>query len=769
MRITLRIILSTFGVISVLVVLFTFLQVRQEKERMTIDLESRAAVLGETLKEAIDPLVERGRLDRIQKILERFGTRERLAGVGVYDAQDRLIAGTSQLAGYLKSPPALITTVMNGDQEQGAFVSLEGNQMYLYALPLYRDQRVAGALLILYSTTHFQERTALIWQHNFVRWLLSALAISLITIVVARRSMAKPIARMAEWMRTLRKENGGAALSPPPTIFEPLTREVIHMARAIAEARLAAEQEARLRRNAESLWTPSRLKEQIRALLRGRPFFVISNREPYVHERRGKNIEVRVPPSGLVTALEPVLHACGGTWIAHGNGDADREVVDAGDKIQVPPEEPQYTLKRVWLTREEEEGYYYGFSNEGLWPLCHIAHTRPSFRVEDWNFYVKVNEKFTSALIEEMKDAVEPWVLVQDYHFALLPRMIKEKRPDARVALFWHIPWPNPESFGICPWRKEILHGMLGSDLIGFHVQFHCNNFLDTVDRALESTIDWEHFTVRREGQLTRVKPFPISIGSSNSGFRSVEPGGFPGKEELLRGLGVQAKYLGVGVDRIDYTKGIQERFLSIERFLERNPEYRDEFTFVELAAPSRTQIKEYRDLVSLVEGEAERINGKFQNRRWKPIVLLVKQHSHDDILPFYKSADLCMVTSLHDGMNLVAKEFIGAQEEESGVLILSEFTGAARELRDALIVNPYDIEQMADAIRAGLAMDAAEKRSRMQRMRETVKEKNIYRWAGDLVGSLAEIRISGAPLDAGVHSLKNGGDGAESSARAVL
>lgn len=746
MRITLRIILAIFVVISVIVLLFTVIQVRQEKERMAIDLERRAALLGEGLKEAIEPILEKGRLDRLPKIVEKFGNRERLAGVAVYDAQDRLVAGTAQLAPLLKTPPAFVGNVMNADQERGIFLSLGGKEMYLYALPLYREDRVAGALVILYGTTHIEERLAFIWRENFIRLLVSALFISLTTLLLVRWSMARPIARMAEWMKSLRTEKGTAPLQPPPRVFGPLTQEVTRMAKTISEARLAAEEEARLRRTAESLWTPVRLREHVRTLLQGKSLFVISNREPFVHEREGKKIECHVPASGLVTALEPVLQACGGTWIAHGSGDADREVVDDRNKIGVPPDEPQYTLKRVWLTKEEEEGYYYGFANEGLWPLCHIAHTRPSFRAEDWRYYETVNQKFALATLEELTEALEPWILVQDYHFALMPRMIKEKRPDARVALFWHIPWPNPESFGICPWGREILHGMLGADLIGFHVQFHCNNFLDTVNRVLESTIDWEHFTVKREKQLTRVKPFPISIGSPSPSPLCSAPLPPPqprlSKEALLRELGVQGKYLGVGVDRIDYTKGILERLLAIERFFEKYPAYLGEFTFVELGAPSRTHIKQYRDLTATVEAEAERINWRLQTKGWRPVVFLKKQHSHEEIKPFYETADLCMVTSLHDGMNLVAKEYIGAQEQESGVLILSEFTGAARELRDALIVNPYDIEQMAEAIRTGLEMDPAEKKARMRRMRETVKERNIYRWAGDLIGSLAQIRL---------------------------
>jgi trehalose 6-phosphate synthase len=747
-RFSFRIILSIFAVISIIVLLFTVIQVLQEKERMAIDLERRAALLGESLKETIEPLVGQGRLENLPRIVEKFGNRERLAGIAVYDAQDKLIAVTAQLVSHLKTPPVFVAHAMNAGQERGAFLSLGGKEMYLYALPLYREGRVAGALVILYETSHIQERVAAIWKNNFIRLLVSALFISLTTLLLIRWSMANPIARMADWMKKLRTEKESANLQPPSEkFFAPLAIEVKQMAKSISEARLAAEEEARLRRTGESYWTPVRLREHVCTLLKGRPLFVISNREPYVHERRGKNIECNVPASGLVTALEPVLKACGGTWIAHGSGDADREVVDSQNKIKIPPEEPQYVLKRVWLSKEEEEGYYYGFANEGLWPLCHIVHTRPSFRVEDWGYYREVNQKFASSLLEELQETDEPWILVQDYHFALLPRMIKDKRPDARIALFWHIPWPNPESFGICPWQGEILHGMLGADLIGFHVQFHCNNFLETVDQSLESTIDWENFTVRKGNHLTHVKPFPISIAyQSNSSCSPGQNRMLSNKSSLLRELGIQGKYLGVGVDRIDYTKGIQERFKAIERFLEIYPGYVGEFTFVELGAPSRTHIKEYRDLMAMLEGEAERINWRFQTKNWRPIVFLKKNHSHEEIRPFYETADLCMVTSLHDGMNLVAKEYIGAKEDELGALILSQFTGAARELRDALVVNPYNIEQIAEAIRISLEMAPAEKKARMQRMRESLKERNIYRWAGDFIGSLAQIRLPSSP-----------------------
>lgn len=744
MRINLRIIISIIIVISVLVLLFTLMQVRQEKERLMIDLQRRSSLLGESLKETIEPLLEKGRPERLQKIVEKFGNRERLAGVAVYDVKDKLIAATPSLPAYLSVTPAFVTIAMNSDLESGHFSHLGGKKMYLYVLPLHREESVAGALVIIQNPSYIQERLSLIWKNNFIRLLVYALVVSLVTLLLIRWSMTGPIAKMAEWMKQFRVEKNKEPLRlPSGGVFEPLTREVTQMAASISAAREAAEEEARLRHTAESTWTPARLKEQVCTFLQERPLFVISNREPYIHEKRGKKIECLVPASGLVTALEPVLKACGGTWIAHGSGDSDREVVDAQGKIRVPPEEPQYLLKRVWLTKEEEKGYYYGFSNEGLWPLCHIAHTRPSFRAEDWEYYQTVNRKFAEAILEELTGAEEPLILIQDYHFALLPRLVKEERPDARVAIFWHIPWPNPESFSICPWQREILHGMLGADLIGFHIQFHCNNFLDTIDRTLESRIDWEHFAVERGGQTTLVKPFPISIafpGQSNGSITS--DAAKPNKENLLKDLGVRAKHLGVGVDRIDYTKGIVERFRATERFLEKYPAYQGEFTFVELGAPSRTHIKEYHDLIATVEEEADRINWRFKMKEWQPIVFLKKHHSHEEIRPFYEAADLCLVTSLHDGMNLVAKEYIGARDDESGVLILSQFTGASRELRDALIVNPYDIGGMAEAIRTALEMDLSEQKARMRNMRETLKNRNIYYWAADLITALAQVRL---------------------------
>ena len=743
MRITIRLVLSISVVVSVIVLAFTLVQVRQEKQRQRADLERRTSLLAESLEETVEPLVGQGHSARLQRIVERFGNRERLAGVAVYDMHGLPLAVTQTLAAQFATPPKIATEAMAANREMGDVIRIGEKQMYIFVLPLRPEEQVAGALALFHDASYIQQRLRQIWQHNFLRLLVQALLISLTTLFVVQLTLVRPLARMTEWIKRLRKGevNDPSSLSSKD-LLNPLAAEVTQLAKSLSAAKAAAE-DTRFGQAGNSLWTPTSLKEHLRITLQGRSIFVISNREPFIHVKRGKEIDCIVPASGLVTALEPVLAACEGTWIAHGSGDADGLVVDRADRLRVPAVSPQYTLRRVWLTKEEEEGYYYGFANEGLWPLCHIAHTRPVFRAEDWRYYQSVNEKFAQATLAEIEGVEEPCVLIQDYHFALLPRLIKERRPDARVGLFWHIPWPNPESFGICPWQGELLHGMLGADLIGFHIQFHCNNFLETVDRALESRIEWEHFAVRRGNHTTYVKPFPISIAYPDDlAALAGSTGGERSKEALLTELGVKARHLAVGVDRLDYTKGILERLRGIERLLEKYPQYQGQLTFIELGAPSRIHIKQYQDLIAAIEAEVDRICWRFQIGEWRPILFLKRHHSRQEIQPFYKAADVCLVTSLHDGMNLVAKEFVGAREDEQGVLILSRFTGAARELKDALTINPYDIEELADAIHAALTMSNEEQSIRMRRMRDVVRERNVYRWAADLITDLVQVRI---------------------------
>jgi trehalose-6-phosphate synthase len=745
-----RLIVSLILGVTLVSLGFSYYQVIEEKRRLRGDLQRRAEVLGESLADNVERSWEVGSDRELQRLVQRFGNREHMLGVAVYDHQGKLLAVTPDLGKTLTTTPPSLLEALSEDKNTDAFARLGTESVHIVALPLHRKDQQVGGLAVVHDVSYIRAQALRVWRETFLRVLAQVVLIVLITLMIVRWSITGPIARSAQWIRALRTGRISSQQKMPDlAMFRPLAREVETMAQSLNQARSAAENEARLREAGESMWTADRLAVQVQTRLDGARLFVVSNREPYIHQRNGKMIEVSVPASGLVTALEPVLNACDGTWIAHGSGDADTETVDARDRLRVPPDDPRYTLRRVWLTKEEEQGYYYGFANEGLWPLCHIAHTRPLFRADDWQHYQEVNRKFTDALLEEIEDVVSPVILVQDYHFALLPRMIKEKRPDARVAIFWHIPWPNPEAFGICPWQRELVDGLLGADLVGFHVQAHCNNFLQTVDRVVESRVDWEHFSVLRRDHRTIVRPFPISVAltdeepgeDSNQGFSYTD------RAVLFRGLGIEATLLGIGVDRVDYTKGILERFLAIERFLEKYPTYQGRFTFVQIGAPSRTHIKRYHDLLAEVEMEADRINWRFQSGKWKPIAFLKRQHSHREIIPYYRAADLCLVTSLHDGMNLVAKEFLAARIDERGVLILSQFTGAARELRDALLVNPYDIDQTAEAIRVALEMEPEDKQLRVQRMRRAIKEHNIYRWAGNLITELCEIRLD-APED---------------------
>ena len=739
-----RLIVSLIIGVTLVSLSSSYYEVLVQKQSLRRDLQRRAEVLGESLARNVERELDRDSIQALQRTVQRFGNREHLLGLAVYDRQGRLIAITKDLAPLMPTAPPVMSQALNENHGADVFQRLGTAPVNIYALPLHRQEDVSGVLAIVHDAGYIKDQSLRIWRETFLSALAHVFLIVLITLLIVRWSIAGPIARTAQWMRALRTGRASSTRIKVPDmeLFRPLAREVATFAETLTTARSAAETEARLREEGQSQWTADRLAVHIRSRLGDGRLFVVSNREPYMHTRRGKFLEVSVPPSGLVTALEPVLCACDGTWIAHGSGDADMETIDHHNRLRVPPENPQYTLRRVWLTKEEEEGYYYGFANEGLWPLCHIAHTRPIFRANDWQHYQAVNHKFADALLEEMEGTTNPVVLVQDYHFALLPRLIKQRRRDARVAIFWHIPWPNQEAFGICPWQRELVDGLLGADLIGFHIQSHCNNFLQTADRIVESRIDRERFSVQRHGHLTMVRPFPISVDFADAGGDAAQEPPYVERSALLKALGIEAAFVGVGVDRLDYTKGILERFLAIERFLEKYPRYQGQFTFIQIGAPSRSHIKRYHDLQAEVEAEADRINWRFRLDRWKPIVLLNWQHSHKEIQAYYRAADLCLVTSLHDGMNLVAKEFVAARSDERGVLILSCFTGAARELTDALQVNPYDIDQTAEAIHAALEMEPEEKQLRLQRMRKIVREHNVYHWAGTLIANLCELRL---------------------------
>jgi trehalose-6-phosphate synthase len=683
------------------------------------DLDIRSELLANTLRDPLRIYVPQQADQQISQLFDRVVQDERLVAVAFCDGGARPIYRSATYPESLGCGP---------QQEDGALVALPQGAVHYAESTLTEHGRELGKLILLHDMSFIERRS--VDTRNYVIALFAALGIvvSLLTVVIAHLSWRG-------WVKgvrgLLRGELGRPFTASTPEV-QPLAGELRALLHEINVERQSPGDPLQA-------WTPERLRSLLQRELAGDQVLVVSNREPYIHVATPRGVAVKRPASGLVTAVEAVMRACSGTWIAHGGGSADRDVVDRNDRVPVPPANPSYTLRRVWLSKEEEQGYYYGFANEGLWPLCHIAHVRPVFRSSDWEQYVEVNQRFADAVIAEARTE-DPVVLVQDYHLALLPRMVREVLPKATIITFWHIPWPNPESFGICPWRAEILEGLLGSTILGFHTAFHRKNFLETVDRHLEARIEYEASTISYGGKLTRVEAYPISIAwpEPREDDASVEACRAAMRKELA--LAPNA-LLGVGVDRLDYTKGIIERFQAVERMLELNPDMIGRFTFVQIAAPSRSSLDEYQNFEARVRGLAQRINQRYSNGSYQPIILKAEHHDQDQLHAYYRAADVCMVTSLHDGMNLVAKEFIAARDDERGVLILSQFTGAARELHEALIVNPYHIEQSAEAVHRALVMPAIEQRERMRSMRSLVMDFNVYRWAGRMLIDAARLR----------------------------
>ena len=739
MKLNLALIIAIIVAVGLVALGFTAFQISSEKEKLYSELQSRTIRNGdEFFLRHLKSLTTDDSLSLTDtdSLISQFS----FTGVTIYYNSDS-IEPLNNTAYTLIAPSSdFVKQALSADTSATHFIKANGKLLFEYIRIVKRDSLPSAAVVFYSDPGYVRNIINSIWMRNFIRWFLQALVISFVTLMIVRWGILSPINRVIVWLKAARAGNAEHFKTTPSVRFlQPLYKEITSMAQAMHEARAIAQEEARLRTAAESIWTPERLNEEMKLLLQNKKLVVVSNREPYMHIRSGKEIQCIMPASGMVTALEPILNACGGLWIASGSGDADKETVDQNDKVLVPPFENKYTLRRIWMTKEQENRFYYGFSNEGLWPLCHIAHTRPVFRKEDWDAYCEVNEIYTKAVLEEIKNEEEPFILVQDYHFALLPRFIKQKRPDAKVAIFWHIPWPNPESFGICPWQKELLLGMLGADLVGFHTQYHCNNFLETVNNVLESRVIWESHSIKIGSQFTLVKPFPISIAFTLKDYEQPNLKA-PDASELLKHHGIVGKSFGIGVDRIDYTKGLTEKFLAIERFFEKYKQYQGKFSFVQIGAPSRSLLKTYSDTINAVDTEVNRINWKFKTKNWQPILFLKKHHSHEEIIPFYQSASFCMVTSLHDGMNLVAKEYIAARNNNDGVLILSQFAGASQELHSALIINPYDIEAAADAIYAALQMPVDEQKQRMKQMRRMVMSNNVFSWASSILRTMTSI-----------------------------
>jgi trehalose 6-phosphate synthase len=690
------------------------------------DVALRARLVAQGAQTGLIPALTERDAGKARGILEAITRDERIMAAVLCDVDGHEVARTEHLpsAADCHHAAGVSSAVMAARADVRVEASgLSSSHLQLSLVPLVADEQSFGTLGLVHDMA-FAERRA-----GITRWFVVA-ALAFLALAGSGTTLVLLRVTWRRWTEEIRRALRGGAHGQE---FRPLLTDVRELAARLAEDSSLGSEATR--------WGPERLRRVLHEHLQGERVLIVANREPYIHERTPDGPpRVVHPASGLVTALEPVMKACSGTWIAHGSGSADRETADARGRLRVPPGDGSYGLRRVWLSKEEEQGYYYGFANEGMWPLCHVAHTRPVFRADDWRHYRTVNQRFASAAIEESSQD-DPIVLVQDYHFALAPAMLRAKLPRATVLTFWHIPWPNAERLAICPWQREVLEGLLGSSIIGFHTQGHCNNFLEAVDRYLEARIDRESQAVVQGGHMTLVRPYPISVDWPNPLVTSAAPVD-ECRREVLAELGLRDDaLLGMGVDRLDYTKGIEERLLAVERVLERYPELVGRFTFAQLAAPSRTTIEAYRQLNESVEALAQRINARFATGSYRPVILLREHHEPPKVFRYYRAADVCYVSSLHDGMNLVAKEFVSARDDERGVLVLSRFAGAARELTEALIVNPYDIEEASAALHRGLTMPASEQAARIRAMRELVADLNVYRWAGRMLVDAARLR----------------------------
>jgi trehalose-6-phosphate synthase len=683
------------------------------------DLAHRSSLVFGSIEESLEQFLVKNEITSAKRLLNKISTDELVYGI--------LVCPTSSNGTKLPSfsneglNPYLTCEAMDQFKEKGV-IPLGNATIYMWKYMLPETSSIKARIFIFTNASPRVERYEKTRIYIFAFFICLGLVVVLVSTLIARFTISRPMRDLGVILRdVVSYGNPQTRLQRlAKTEFAPLIRDLLHVTHEVELLKGSHSHAAQT-----GIWTAKRLRNYVKRNFGNSTICVISNREPLIHNfDKDGSVDITRPASGLITGVEPILKACNGVWIAHGSGSADSKMVDANDSVRIPSESPEYTLRRVWLTKEEEEGHCTRFSNEGLWPLCLIAHQRPQFESKDWEQYRQVNKKFAQAFSKQIgsRPAV---VLIQDYHFALLPKLIRDISPQSVISLFWHIPWPNPEVFGICPWRNEIIESMLAADVLGFHTKFHCNNFIDTVDRYVESRIDRELLNIQLQGHECRIRPFPISIVYGESSTST------PGSIREQYGLSAETM-IGLGVERVDYTKGLPERIRGIRRFAERRPELAKKFVFIQIGSPSRMTIPAYRklheDIISLVN----ETNSQFKEFLGRDLIILkLEHHEPHQLKPYYEQSNICLVTSLHDGMNLVAKEFVAAREKnEDGVLLLSQFAGASRELREALILNPYGPEDIASKLIQACEMPAQEQRDRMRRMRRTVRENNVYKWA---------------------------------------
>jgi alpha,alpha-trehalose-phosphate synthase [UDP-forming] len=451
-------------------------------------------------------------------------------------------------------------------------------------------------------------------------------------------------------------------------------------------------------------------------------FLIVSNRLPYGLEVDGDRVDFKQGVGGLVTALDPILRHTGGLWIGWGG---THEPLPEKVEVHSGGTRGPYSLKPLSLTRDEVERYYLGYSNKALWPLFHYFQEFCEFDTGHWATYEAINRRFADAIVEDYRNGDLIWI--HDYHLMLVPGMIRRRIPQAKIAFFLHIPFPSNEIFVVEPRAEELLNGLLGADLIGFHIDTYLYNFMDCVSKLSDHRYSRSEMRVIVDGRSVRLGSFPISIDFEH--FVQMAS-----REEIDRQISevrnaYRADFIALGVDRLDYSKGIPERLRAIELMLDRHEDIQGKFTFVQLSAPSRTKVEAYRKMREETERMVGHVNGRFGGKGCIPIDYRYQSYSQPDLVTYYRASDLALITPLRDGMNLVAKEYVAAQVANEGMLVLSRFAGAYQELKDAVIVNPYDPETMAEQIYRAIQMGPAEREMRMRRLREVVRRNDIYWW----------------------------------------
>ncbi len=474
----------------------------------------------------------------------------------------------------------------------------------------------------------------------------------------------------------------------------------------------------------------------------GSQLVVVSNRQPYRHSETddGEAVAVDRPTGGLTAGLDPVVQETGGTWVAWGDGDADRDVVDEADRVGVPPEDPAYTLRRVWLSDEQVANYYYGFSNQVVWPLCHGALGNVASDPEFWEAYQRTNRQFADVVVEEASDRSTIWF--QDYHFGLAPAMVRRTLGGEPTLLqFWHIPWPGWDTYRACPHRAELLRGLLANDVLGVHVPRYRDNFLQCVRACIDdATVDTERNEVTYRGSSTMVVASPMGVPAEKvrqgaADVSAADFAAFRAEHGIPEDVAVA-----VGVDRLDYTKGIVARLEALEYLWETQPEWQDQLTFVQNGSESRSAIPAYDRTQSAIREAVDRINDRFGTKDWQPVVFFTDTISQDELYGLYRYADAALVTAMRDGLNLVAMEYAAAQVDEDGALLLSDGTGAHDLLGEyAYSISPFDAADIAETLASALSAPAAERRARMTKLRQQVADVDLATWLnhhGELAAS---------------------------------